>query len=232
MIDKACRLCDTIFHPAMMPAQVLCDPELTFSLPPGLTAATGMDALSHNLEAYCAPGLHPMADGIAVEGMRLIFQSLHTAVHTGDDLQARSQMMIASSMGATAFQKGLGSMHAMSHPLSSLYDTHHGLGNAIVMPYVLVFNRAAIEERIIRLASYLQLANPSFGGFITAICELRASIGIPHSLAKVGIKTQDLPKLAAMATVDPNAAGNPINMNATQFEELYRQALTGDLPTR
>ena len=162
-----------IFHPKMQPALVIADPELTLGLPPHVTAAVGMDALSHNLEAYCAPFYHPMAEGIALEGMRLIREWLPVAVRDGGDIEARSHMMVASSMGATAFQKGLGAMHSLSHPCSANLNTHHGLTNAVVMPYVLAWNRAALEDKMARLAAFLGLRKHSFDGVLEWILELR-----------------------------------------------------------
>ncbi len=177
-----------IFHPRMQPALVIADPELTLGLPPKVTAAVGMDALSHNLEAYCAPFHHPMADGIAVEGMRLIKQWLPVAVTDGSNIEARSQMMVASAMGATAFQKGLGAMHSLSHPCSANLNTHHGLTNGVVMPYVLAWNRSALEEKMARLAAYLGLPQPSFDAVMKWILDLRRQIGIPATLADLGMQ--------------------------------------------
>ena len=178
-----------IFHPRMLPALVIEDPELTVGLPPKITAAVGMDALSHNLEAYCAPGFHPLADGIAVEGMRLD-QGLAAArrARTAPIIEARAHMLVASTMGATAFQKGLGAMHSLSHPCSANLDTHHGLTNAVVMPYVLAWNREAIEEKLARLAAYLGLEDRSFAGVLHWVLELRRQIGIPNTLANLGVR--------------------------------------------
>jgi alcohol dehydrogenase class IV len=199
-----------IFHPNMMPEIVISDPELTIDLPANLTAWTGMDALAHCLEALCAPGFHPMADGIALEGMRLVKTCLERAVNDGSDIEARSGMLAAASMGATAFQKGLGGIHALSHPLGALYDTHHGLSNAIFMPYVMAFNRSAIEESMKRLARYLELANPSFDAVLNWVLELREKFTIPHTLQAAGIVDDRFDQLSAMAVVDYTAAGNPI----------------------
>src|SRR3712207_2260355 len=165
----------------MLPAAVILDPELTLGLPPHLTAATGMDALAHCLEAYCAPGFHPMAEGIAVEGMRLIKEALPRAFAHGTDLEARAMMLAASAMGAVAFQKGLGAIHSLSHPIGALYATHHGLTNAVVMPYVLAFNRHMVEDRIVRLAVWLGIAG-GFDGFMDWLVTLRAELGVPHTL--------------------------------------------------
>jgi hypothetical protein len=169
-----------IFHPKMMPRVVICDPELTVGMPPFITTGTGMDALAHCLEAYCAPSYHPIAEGIAVEGMRLVFQNLPKAVANGKDLEARAHMMSAAAMGAAAFQKGLGAIHALSHPVGALYHTHHGMTNGVFMPYVLVFNRPAIEEKIVRLAGFLGI-DGGFDGFLKAVLALRKH-GVPHDL--------------------------------------------------
>jgi alcohol dehydrogenase class IV len=218
-----------IFHPKMLPSIVIDDPELTVGLPPHITAATGMDALSHCLEAYCAPGFHPLADGIALEGMRLIKEALPTAVKDGRNLAARSNMMAAASMGATAFQKGLGGMHAISHPLGALYNTHHGLTNAVVMPYVLEYNRAAIDERLTRLAAYLRLPNPSFKAVLDWILALRKEIGIPHTLKEIGVDDQQVDKVAEMAAADPSAGGNPVQVGAKELRTMFVNGLEGRL---
>ncbi|HEX3066616.1 MAG TPA: iron-containing alcohol dehydrogenase, partial [Dongiaceae bacterium] len=199
-----------IFHPKMLPSIVISDPALTVGLPPHVTAATGMDALAHCLEAYCAPGFHPMADGIAVEGMRLVKVSLTTAVKDGKNLVARANMMVAASMGATAFQKGLGAIHSLSHPVGAVYDTHHGLTNAVVMPYVLEFNREAIEEKMVRLAAWLGLPNPSFKSVMSWVIALRKEIGIPHTLKDIGVGSERIDELSEMAAVDPTAGSNPV----------------------
>jgi alcohol dehydrogenase class IV len=218
-----------IFHPKMLPAIVLEDPELTVGLPPSLTAAVGMDALSHNLEAYCAPGFHPMADGIAVEGMRLIREYLPRAVRNGSDLEARSHMLIASSMGATAFQKGLGAMHSLSHPCSANLGTHHGLTNAVVMPYVLEWNRAALEERMARLAAWLGLDDRSYAGVLGWVLELRREIGIPDTLASLGLREEHAAAFAPQALADPSTGSNPLPMTERDFEQLYRNCIRGEL---
>ena len=219
-----------IFHPRMQPKLVIADPELTLGLPANITAAVGMDALSHNLEAYCAPSFHPMADGIALEGMRLVKEYLPRAVHNGRDIDARAQMLIASSMGATAFQKGLGAMHSLSHPCSAHYRTHHGLTNAVVMPYVLLWNRKALEEKFIRLAAYLSLPKPSFDSVLKWILELRQTIGIPHTLAEIGVPADAPLKLAQQAFDDPSTGGNPLPLQVDHFAQLYRHCISGSLP--
>ena len=218
-----------IFHPRMLPRQVILDPELTVGLPPHITAATGMDALSHNLEALCSSGYHPMAEGIAIEGIRLVKEFLPVAVSDGSNLEARLQMLVASTMGATAFQKGLGAMHALAHPLGALYDAHHGLLNAILMPYVLSANRSAIEVRIKRLSAYIGLAEPGFAGFLSWILELRSQLAIPHCLAEIDIDHHRADKVATMACEDPCAAGNPIALSTGQYREIFMRAVSGEL---
>jgi alcohol dehydrogenase class IV len=221
-----------IFHPKMMPAIVLEDPELTVGLPPHITAAVGMDALSHNLEAYCAPGYHPMAEGIAVEGMRLIKDWLPKAVKDGANVEARAHMLVASSMGATAFQKGLGAMHSLSHPCSANLGTHHGLTNAVVMPYVLEWNKAAIDGKLSRLAAWLGLREQSYAGVFAWVLELRREIGIPHTLGAIGVKDEHAAPFAPQAFADPSTGGNPVAMTVADFEQLYRKCIRGDLATR
>ena len=218
-----------IFHPNMMPSIVLEDPELTVGLPPRITAAVGMDALSHNLEAYCAPGYHPMAEGIAVEGMRLIKEWLPRAVSNGADVEARAHMLVASSMGATAFQKGLGAMHSLSHPCSANLGTHHGLTNAVVMPYVLEWNRAAIEEKLARLAAWLGLRERSYAAVLDWVLDLRREIGIPNTLGEIGVKEEHAAPFAPQAFADPSTGGNPVTLTVSDFEQLYRNCIRGDL---
>jgi alcohol dehydrogenase len=218
-----------IFHPLMMPKIVISDPTLSVGMPAFITAGTGMDAFSHCLEAYCAPGFHPLADGIAVEGMRLVKGALVRAVKQPDDLDARADMLAAAAMGATAFQKGLGGMHALAHPIGALYDTHHGMTNATLMPYVLKFNRSAIEERITRLAAYLQLANPGFDSFLDLVLQLRADTGVPHSLAELGVDDSKTALIAQMAVVDPSAGGNPLPLTEENVAKLFTEALHGRL---
>lgn len=217
-----------IFHPAIMPKVALLDPELTVGLPAKLTAATGMDALAHCLEAYCAPFYHPMAKGIALEGMALVKDNLLKAVKKPGDLEARGNMLVASTMGATAFQRGLGAIHALSHPLGGLYDAHHGLLNAIVMPYVLKANRKVIEKDIINAAAYLGIKG-GFDGFMKWILKLRKDLGIPHKLADIGIDTKRLDEIAAMAVKDPSAGGNPIAFTQAQYKALAKKSILGDL---
>src|SRR5476649_1480776 len=216
-----------IFHANMLPSVVILDPELTVGLPAKLTAATGMDALSHNLEAYCSPFYHPMATGIAVEGIRLIKQFLPRAVKDGQDLDARLQMLVASSMGATAFQRGLGAMHALAHPLGALYDAHHGMLNAILMPYVLKANESVIADRIELLARYLELAQPSFTSFLDWVLMMRDTLGIPHTLSEIGINAHDAAKVGEMAVVDGSAGTNPIPFSAAEYSRIFVTAVEG-----
>ncbi|MBL1276318.1 MAG: iron-containing alcohol dehydrogenase [Ectothiorhodospiraceae bacterium] len=222
-----------IFHPKMLPGIVISDPQLSVGLPANITAATGMDALSHNLEAYCAPGYHPMAEGIALEGMRLIKQWLPVAYHEPGNLEARSHMLIASSMGATAFQKGLGAMHALAHPLGAIYDAHHGLLNAILMPYVLAYNcaynRESIEGKMQHLSRVLGLTSASVNAVLDFIMALRKSIDIPNDLQSIGIGLEHVPKIAKMATQDPSAAGNPVLLTEENYAELLTNAINGRL---
>ena len=227
--DVRMRTKKIIFHANMLPGCGISDPELTLTLPVQLTAATGMDALAHNLEALCAPGYHPMADGLAVEGLRLIHRWLPVAVRDGADLSARAHMLAASSMGAAAFQKGLGAIHALSHPVGAVLDTHHGLTNGVVMPYVLSFNREAIEERMTRLAAYLGLPDPSFDAVLSWILELREEIGIPHTLADLGVEKHHVDVLAPMAVLDPSVGGNPLPLGEAELRELFMRAIVGDL---
>jgi alcohol dehydrogenase class IV len=228
ILDEATETKKIIFHPKMLPGIVIADPELTVGLPPHITAATGMDALAHCLEAYCAPGFHPMADGIAAEGMKLTHDWLPRAVSDGRDLDARGHMLVAASMGATAFQKGLGGMHALSHPIGALHGSHHGLTNAVLMPYVLIFNRSAIEERIVRLAGYLGL-KPSFVGFVDWVLELRLAFGIPNSLHELGVPADRIDQIARMAEADPSAGGNPLPFNAAAARTVFAAAMDGQL---
>ena len=218
-----------IFHPRIMPASVIADPALTVGLPAHLTAAVGMDALSHNLEAFCSPRFHPLAQGIALEGIRLIKEWLPAACTEGGNLQARAHMQAASTMGATAFQKGLGAMHALSHPCGAVLDTHHGLTNAVVMPYVLEFNRPAIGSKMVALARYLDLPEASPDGVLRWVLTLREHIGIPHTLNDIGVSDDQVARLAPMAAIDPSAATNPRPLDAENLAALYRRAISGEL---
>jgi alcohol dehydrogenase class IV len=225
--DRETRTKKIIFHPNMLPERVICDPELTLGLPAHLTAATGMDALAHCLEAFCAPGFHPMADGIALEGMRLIHRWLPKAVADGTNLTGRAHMMAAAAMGATSFQKGLGAIHALSHPIGAVFDTHHGLTNAVLMPYVLNFNRPAIEDRMVRLGRYLGLAQPSYDTVRDWILRLRDEIGIPNTLSEIGVASDRVEEIAELALADPSVAGNPLKLDEDGFRRLLREAMEG-----
>jgi alcohol dehydrogenase len=224
--DQATHTKKVIFHPGMMPKAAICDPELTVGMPPIITAGTGMDALAHCLEAYCGPFYHPLADGIAAEGIRLVKDNLARAVADGSDLEARAHMMAAAAMGATAFQKALGAIHALSHPVGALYDTHHGLTNAVFMPYVLVFNRKAVEDRIARLAAYVGL-RPRFRAFLDWVLELRAATGVPHTLAGLNVGDDRIDLIVAMAVNDPTAPGNPVPLDKRAARTIFRRALEG-----
>ena len=219
-----------IFHPKFLPSIVILDPCLTVGLPSKITAATGMDALAHNLEAFCAPGFHPMADGIALEGMRLINKWLLTAVNDGKNLDARMNMLTAASMGSTAFQKGLGAIHSLSHPVNALNNVHHGLSNAIFMPYVLSFNKDVIEEKIIKICEYLELKEISFNGFIDWTLKLRKDLDIPHKLSEViEEKDFDINRLSKMALEDPSTGGNPKKLTVEDMKIMYEHSMSGNL---
>ena len=219
-----------IFHPKFLPSIVILDPCLTVGLPSKITAATGMDALAHNLEAFCAPGFHPMADGIALEGMRLINKWLLIAVNDGKNLDARMNMLTAASMGSTAFQKGLGAIHSLSHPVNALNNVHHGLSNAIFMPYVLSFNKDVIEEKIIKICEYLELKEISFNGFIDWTLKLRKDLDIPHKLSEViEEKDFDINRLSKMALEDPSTGGNPKKLTVEDMKIMYEHSMSGNL---
>ncbi len=229
IINEETGIKKIIFHPKILPSIVILDPNLTKDLPPRITAATGMDALAHNLEAFCAPGFHPMADGIALEGMRLIKNSLIEVYKNGKNIEARSEMLAASSMGSTAFQKGLGAIHSLSHPINAQFDVHHGLSNAIFMPYVLTFNKSVIENRIISICNYLSL-NSTFESFLEWILNLRKKLNIPHKLSDVmDCNEIDLEKLSLMAFEDPSTGGNPKKITKDDLKEMYKKSISGDL---
>lgn len=229
ILDEVHQVKRLIFHPDIVPAIVILDPVVTVGLPPLLTAATGMDALSHSLEAWCSPAYHPMAEGIATEGIRLVREYLPTAVTDGANLEARTQMLVASTLGATAFQRGLGAMHALSHPLGALYNAHHGTLNAVLMPYVLVENRKVIEERITRLARSIGIADPGFPSFLDWVLELRETVKIPATLEALGIDDSQAEKIGTMAEVDPSSGTNPILFSADEYRSIFLKALKGDL---
>jgi alcohol dehydrogenase class IV len=229
ILDESSETKKIIFHPKMLPQIVILDPELTVGLPAALTAATGMDAFSHSLEAWSSPLFHPMAEGIAAEGIRLVREYLPRAVRDGTDIEARTQMLVASSMGATSFQRGLGAIHALAHPLGALYDAHHGTLNAVLMPYVLKANRSAVESRIERLGRYIGLSDTSFDSFMDWVLSLRAEINIPSDLSELGIDDQQSHRIGQMAVQDPSAGTNPITYSAEDYERLFLSALTGQL---
>ena len=229
IINKINGIKKIIFHPRILPSIVILDPLLTIELPPNLTAATGMDALAHNLEAFCAPNFHPMADGIALEGIRLIKSSLYKAFKEGKNIEARQNLLAASSMGSTAFQKGLGAIHSLSHPINAQFNIHHGLSNAIFMPYVLTFNRHSIEKKIVSICDYLDL-NKDFDSFLSWILDLRKKLNIPNKLSDVVDCTNlDLDKLSLMAFEDPSTSGNPKKISQKDLREMYEHSISGDL---
>ncbi|WP_412065105.1 iron-containing alcohol dehydrogenase [Rhizobium sp. SYY.PMSO] len=219
--NSATHVKKIIFHPKFLPGVVIADPELTVGMPKVITAGTGMDAFAHCLEAYSSPFYHPMSAGIALEGMRLVKEFLPRAYREGTDLEARANMMSAAAMGAVAFQKGLGAIHALSHPIGAVYNTHHGMTNAVVMPAVLRFNRKAIEEKIARAAAYLGIAG-GFDGFYDYVLQLRAELGVPESLSAMGIAPDRIDELSAMAIEDPSAGGNPVPMTLENTKALFR----------
>tara|TARA_B100000686_G_scaffold344692_1_gene427821 strand:- start:289 stop:1446 length:1158 start_codon:yes stop_codon:yes gene_type:complete len=229
IINKKTGIKKIIFHPKFLPSIVILDPTLTLDLSPRLTAATGMDALAHNLEAFCAPGFHPMADGIAIEGIKLIKTSLITAFKDGKNIEARQNLLAASSMGSTAFQKGLGAIHSLSHPINAQFNVHHGLSNAIFMPYVLTFNKALVEDRIISICDNLNLEK-KFESFLNWILDLRKQLNIPHKLSEVlEVKKINLEKLSKMALEDPSTATNPKKMTIDDMKILYEHSISGKL---
>ena len=229
IINKETGIKKIIFHPKFLPSIVILDPVLTVDLSPRLTGATGMDALAHNLEAFCAPGFHPMADGISIEGMKLIKKSLLKAYKNGKDLEARTDLLVAASMGSTAFQKGLGAIHSLSHPVNSQFNIHHGLSNAIFMPYVLTFNKKLIEKRIVSICDYLNL-DKSFESFLNWILDLRKELDIPHKLSDVIDSNKiNIDKLSKMALEDPSTSTNPKEMTIDDMKILYEYSISGKL---
>ncbi len=229
IINKDIGVKKIIFHPKILPSIVILDPYLTVDLSPRLTAATGMDALAHNLEAFCASGFHPMADGIALEGIKLVKNSLLTAVKNGKNINARLEMLTAASMGSTAFQKGLGAIHSLSHPVNAQFNLHHGLSNAIFMPYVLTYNKKEISDKIISICDYLNLEK-NFNSFLNWIIELRKNLNIPHKLSDViEIKKINLDKLSQMAFEDPSTSGNPKKLLKEDMKIMYEHSLSGKL---
>ena len=218
-----------IFHPKMMPSIVILDPELTIDLPPFLTAYTGMDALAHSLEAYCSPFFHPLSQGIALEGISIVHKYLLRAFRNGKDIEARSNMLTASTMGSTAFQKGLGAIHSLSHPVGAIYNTHHGLTNGVFMPYVLLKNKSAIEDRIIALSRYINLPKNSFDSFMNWILDLKKELGIPDTLKELIKDDSKFEEMSEMALKDPSTSANPIKLDKNDFLELYRSSYNGIL---
>ena len=229
IINKKTGVKKIIFHPKFLPSIVILDPILTLDLSPRLTAATGMDALAHNLEAFCAPGFHPMADGIALEGINLIKTSLMTAFNDGKNIEARQNLLAASSMGSTAFQKGLGAIHSLSHPINAKFNMHHGLSNAIFMPYVLTFNKKFIEKRISIISKFIGLEN-TFESFLDWIIKLRKELKIPHKLSElIQINPNQLEELSQMALEDPSTTTNPTKLTKEDFRKMYQYSIEGKL---
>ncbi len=224
IINSATAEKKIIFHPKMMATVVICDPELTVGMPPHITAGTGLDAFAHCVEAYSSPHYHPMSQGIALEGMRLVKEYLPRAYADGSDIEARAHMMSAAAMGSTAFQKGLGAIHALSHPVGALYHTHHGTTNAVCMPAVLRFNRDAIKERFTAVAAYLDIVG-GFGGFVDYVERLNKVLGIPRTLTELGVVDPDLDRLVRDALADPSTAGNPVEMTADNTRRLFEACL-------
>ena len=218
-----------IFHPKMLPSTVILDPELTIPLPPNLTAFTGMDALAHCLEAFCSSFFHPLSQGIAVEGISIINNYLLRAYRNGEDIQARGNMLVASSMGSIAFQKGLGAIHSLSHPVGALYNTHHGLTNAVFLPYVLKVNKEVIEDKLTSLSRYIGLPKQNFDGFMEWVLYLRESLKIPHTLKDLIREDINFQQMSKMALEDPSTGGNPLKLNESDFLKLYQDSYEGKL---
>lgn len=213
-----------IFHPKILPSVVICDPELTVGMPPMITAGTGMDAFAHCLEAFCSPHYHPMSQGIALEGMRLVKDNLPRVFADGTDIEARAHMMSAAAMGATAFQKGLGAIHALSHPIGAVHHTHHGTTNAVVMQQVLLLNKPKVRKSLARAANYLSISG-GFDGFYTFIGELNEKLGIPKNLTELGVEDPDIDALVASALEDPSCGGNPVKLTKKNVRELLLACL-------
>ncbi|MGF6174062.1 iron-containing alcohol dehydrogenase [Ensifer sp. 4252] len=222
--NSASHVKKVIFHPKFLPAVTICDPELTVGMPKVITAGTGMDAFAHCLEAYSSPFYHPMSAGIALEGMRLVKEYLPRAYKDGADIEARANMMSAAAMGAVAFQKGLGAIHSLSHPVGAIYNTHHGMTNAVVMPPVLRFNRSVIEDKIVRAAAYLGISG-GFGGFYDYVLKLREELGVPDKLSALGVGTDRIDEMSEMAIVDPTAGGNPVELTLDAAKKLFRECI-------
>ncbi|OCP38870.1 iron-containing alcohol dehydrogenase [Ensifer sp. LC163] len=222
--NSASHVKKVIFHPKFLPAVTICDPELTVGMPKVITAGTGMDAFAHCLEAYSSPFYHPMSAGIALEGMRLVKEYLPRAYKDGTDIEARANMMSAAAMGAVAFQKGLGAIHSLSHPVGAIYNTHHGMTNAVVMPPVLRFNRSAIEDKIVRAAAYLGISG-GFDGFYDYVLKLRKELGVPDKLSALGVGTDRIDEMSEMAIVDPTAGGNPVELTLDAAKKLFKECI-------
>ena len=215
-----------IFHPKMLPQIAILDPSLTLNLPKGITAGTGMDALAHCLEAYSSPFYHPMAEGTALEGLRLVKENIQEVFHNGKNIEARAHMLVASMMGAAAFQKGLGAIHSITHPVNSLYHTHHGTTNGTVMPFVLNYNRSVIEDKFLRLANFLDIKG-GFDGIVQWVIDLKKEMEIPETLKDMGVQPGDEVKLAPLAQEDPSTGGNPLEMTEEKFQELILNCISG-----
>lgn len=228
IVDEAAQRKVIIFHPAILPQTVISDPELTVGLPPAITAATGLDAFTHCFEALCAPGYHPMAEGIALKGMEMIARALPAACQDGGDIAARGEMLAAASMGAVAFQKGLGGVHALAHAIGGLFDTHHGLTNAILLPYLIERNAPAIGDKMALLGRMLELTDPTPAGIRDWVMGFRAQLGIPETLAEIGVTADRAEEIGALAAQDNCALGNPIPLDAKAYVRLFEAALSGD----
>ena len=213
-----------IFHPKVLPSIAICDPELTVSMPPSITIGTGMDAFAHCLEAFSSPLYHPMSHGIALEGMRLVSEHLPRVVQDANNIESRAHMMSAAAMGAVAFQKGLGAVHAISHPVGAIYNTHHGMTNAVVMPAVLALNRQVIEEKISKAAAYLNIKD-GFDGFYDFVVEFRQALGVPNRLREMGVKRDEVERMTQMALIDPSGLGNPVPLNYNNVMDLYETCI-------
>ncbi len=229
ILDEKLHTKKIIFHPKMLPGIVISDPELTVGLPPSITAWTGVDAMVHSMEAYCAPGYHPMAEGIAIEAIRLIAEYLPIAFKDGKNIEARGQMLVAASMGATAFQKGLGSVHSIAHQLGAIYNKQHGLLNAIILPYALKQNKSAIEKKMVYLSKVLALESHGTDGIIQYVKTLRKLLNIPNTLKEIGVNEDNATKIGEMAYKDPSTPTNAKPVNAKDLERLFRAAVTGEL---
>lgn len=213
-----------IFHPKVLPSIVIADPELTVGMPDFITAGTGLDAFAHCVEAFSSPHYHPMSQGIALEGMRLVIDNLPRAYDTPDDIEARAHMMSAAAMGATAFQKGLGAIHAMSHPVGAVFNTHHGTTNAVCMPAVLALNAPVIRDRFDRAAPYLGIEG-GFDGFCRFVQEFNHRFAIPHRLGEMGVTADRMDDLVAMALEDPSCGGNPVPLTADNLRGLFEACI-------